>query len=145
MRHTYDTEALEAQIFGSGPGWTDVEEPDTEEADTEELEDAGLAGTADPVIMEVTLGDGTQTEYIVAGVFLEGEKEYIALQTREGDIHIMELSEGEEGEAALLPVRDKEEQERAIEAFYYYFEQPQAENPSERENEDDRAQDREEN
>ena len=127
MRHTYDTEALEAQIFGSGPGWTDVEEPDTEEADTEELE------------------DGTQTEYIVAGVFLEGEKEYIALQTREGDIHIMELSEGEEGEAALLPVRDKEEQERAIEAFYYYFEQPQAENPSERENEDDRDQDREEN
>ena len=119
MRHTYDTEALEAQIFGSGPGWTDVEEPDTEEADTEELEDAGLAGTADPVIMEVTLEDGTQTEYIVAGVFLEGEKEYIALQTREGDIHIMELSEGEEGEAALLPVRDKEEQERAIEAFYY--------------------------
>ena len=78
MRHTYDTEALEAQIFGSGPGWTDVEEPDTEEADTEELEDAGLAGTADPVIMEVTLEDGTQTEYIVAGVFLEGEKEYIA-------------------------------------------------------------------
>lgn len=103
MKYSYDTEALEEQVFGND--WE--EQGEDEEA---------------PVTMIVTLENGTQAEYVVAGVFLEGEKEYIALETQEGDIHIMELSEGEEGEVKLLPIEEKEEQERAIEAFRYYYE-----------------------
>lgn len=147
MRHSYDTEALEAQLFGSSGGGTGTQEAETAGMGAEETAEAGLLWTKDPVVMEVTLEDGTQREYTVAGVFLEGEKEYIALEDREGDIDIMELSEGEAGEPALLPIEDKEEQERAAEAFDYYFEQPEAENQNrpEREKEDDRDQDREEN
>ena len=90
------------------------------ERDDEEMEASRLPDTDAPVTMIVTLQNGTQTEYTVAGVFLEGEKEYIALETQEGHIHIMELLEGEEDdEVRLLPVEEKEE--RAIEAFCYYF------------------------
>ena len=106
MRYSYDTEALEEEVFGNG--WEEGEE----QGEDEEA----------PVTMTVTLENGTQAEYAVAGVFLEGEKEYIALETQEGDIYIMELSEGEEDEVRLLPIEEKEEQERAIEAFRYYFE-----------------------
>lgn len=117
MRYSYDTEALEEEIFGSGR-----EEGEAGESDDEEMEASRLPDTDAPVTMIVTLQNGTQTEYTVAGVFLEGEKEYIALETQEGDIHIMELLEGEEDdEVRLLPVEEKEEQERAIEAFRYYF------------------------
>jgi len=106
MKYSYDTEALEEEVFGNG--WEEGEE----QGEDEEA----------PVTMTVTLENGTQAEYAVAVVFLEGEKEYIALETQEGDIHIMELSEGEEDEVRLLPIEEKEEQERAIEAFRYYFE-----------------------
>lgn len=136
MRYSYDTEALEEEIFGSSQ-----DEEVAEEWDEEKGEDLELPDT--PVTMTVTLEDGTQMEYTVAGVFLEGEKEYIALENQEGDIHIMELLEGEEDEVRLLPVEEKEEQERAIEAFRYYFEQPEMENEREREKNDDRDQDRE--
>lgn len=124
MRDFYDTEALEEQIFGSSR-----EEEVPEEADGEEPEEGEfveLPDTDDPVTMTVTLEDGTETEYMVAGVFLEGEKEYIALETQEGDIHIMELLQGEEDEVRLLPIEEKEEQDRAIEAFHYYYESPAA-------------------
>lgn len=136
MRYSYDTEALEEEIFGSSREEEAAKEWNEEEEEVPELPDT-------PVTMEVTLEDGTRTEYTVAGVFLEGEKEYIALETEEGDIHIMELSEGEEDEVRLLPVEEKEEQERVIEAFHYYFDQPGTENEGEREKEDDRDQDRE--
>ena len=114
MKYSYNTEALEEQVFGNG--WDEGEEQEEAgEGEQGENEEA-------PVTMTVTLENGTQAEYAVAGVFLEGEKEYIALETQEGDIYIMELSEGEEDEVRLLPIEEKEEQERAIEAFRYYFE-----------------------
>lgn len=165
MRNSYDTKALEEWVFGSGreeegvaegEGATE-EEGAAEEREVREPADTGtwepsdmdvpeFPDTEDPVTMTVTLENGTQREYMVAGVFLEGKKEYIALETEEGDIHIMELSEGEEDEVRLLPVEEKEEQERAIEAFHYYFENsaPGMENQREREKKDDRDQDREE-
>lgn len=122
MKYSYDTEALEEQVFGNGLGEGEAEEKDEEEGEALELPD-----TDSPVIMTAILENGTQAEYTVAGVFLEGEKEYIALETQEGDIHIMELSEGGENEVRLLPIEEKEEQERAIEAFRYYFESPEPE------------------
>lgn len=140
MRYSYDTEALEEEIFGNSQDEEAAGEWDEEEGETLEFPDMDT-----PVTMTVTLEDGTQTEYMVAGVFLEGEKEYIALENQEGDIHIMELSEGEEDEVRLLTVEEEEEQERAIEAFHYYFEQPEMENEREREKKDDRDQDREKN
>lgn len=136
MRRSYDTETLEDQLFGSRDPEEYGIEPDMEEVE--------LPGEGGPVTVNATLEDGTQAEYLVAGVFLEGEKEYIALETGDGDIHIMELEEGEEGGVRLLSIEDEEEQERAIEAFQYYFEQEDTENPIESENEDDRDQDREE-
>lgn len=117
MRFSYDTETLEEQVFGNGWG----EEKDEDESE-EENEVTEFLDTEAPVKMTVTLENGMQVEYTVAGVFLEGEKEYIALETQEGDIHIMELLEGEEDEVRLLPIEEKEEQERAIEAFQYYYE-----------------------
>lgn len=136
MRRSYDTETLEDQLFGS----RDLEEYGIE-PDMEEVE---LPGEGGPVTVKATLEDGTQAQYLVAGVFLEGEKEYIALETGDGDIHIMELIEGEEGGVRLLSIEDEEEQRRAIEAFQYYFEQEDTENIIESENEDDRDQNREE-
>lgn len=139
MRRSYDTETLEDELFGS----RDLEEYDIE-PDMEAMEEVELPGEGGPVTVNATLEDGTQAEYLVAGVFLEGEKEYIALETEDGDIHIMELIEGEEGGIGLLSIGDEEEQRRAIEAFQYYFEQEDTENLIESENEDDRDQDREE-
>ena len=115
MKYSYNTEALEEQVFGNG--WDEGEEQEEAgEGEQGENEEA-------PVTMTVTLENGMQAEYTVAGVFLEGEKEYIALETQEGDIHIMELSEGEEDEVRLLPIEEEEEQKRAIEAFRYYFDE----------------------
>lgn len=139
MRRSYDTETLEDELFGS----RDLEEYDIE-PDMEAMEEVELPGDGGPVTVNATLEDGTQAEYLVAGVFLEGEKEYIALETEDGDIHIMELIEGEEGGVGFLSIGDEEEQRRAIEAFQYYFEQEDTENLIESENEDDRDQDREE-
>lgn len=136
MKFSYDTEALEEEIFGSSRDEGAAEEWDEEEEETLEFPDT-------PVTVAVTLENGMQTEYTVAGVFLEGEKEYIALETQEGDIHIMELSEGEGDEVRFLTIEEKEEQERVIEAFRYYFERPEMENEREREKNDDRDQDRE--
>lgn len=133
MRSSYDTEALEQEVFGDG-----------REEGAEKEEALEFADTDAPVTMTVILENGTQTEYMVAGVFLEGEKEYIALETPEGDIHIMELSEGEKDGVSLLPIEEKEEQKQAIEAFRYYFESSWVENQRERERKDDRDQDREE-
>lgn len=136
MKFSYDTEALEEEIFGSSRDEEALEEWDEEEEETLEFPDT-------PVTVAVTLENGMQTEYTVAGVFLEGEKEYIALETQEGDIHIMELSEGEGDEVRFLTIEEKEEQERVIEAFRYYFERPEMENEREREKNDDRDKDRE--
>lgn len=136
MRRPYDTEALEDQLFRS----EDMEEYGIE-PDMEEVE---LPGNGEPVMVNVTLEDGAEAEYMVAGVFLEGEKEYIALETEEGDIHIMELEAGEADEVRLIPIEDEEEQQRAIDAFRYYFERSETENLIERENEDDRNKDSEE-
>lgn len=90
MRSSYDTEALEEQVFGNSDGedridsdLVEAEEAKPEETGTEEmgLEEVEIPGDGAPVMMNVTLEDGTRMEYIVAGVFLEGEKEYAALET----------------------------------------------------------------
>ncbi|MCI8536784.1 MAG: DUF1292 domain-containing protein [Hungatella sp.] len=71
--------------------------------------------------MTLTLEDGSQMECGVVGVFLEGEKEYIALETPEGKIHIMELGREDDDGITLIPVENEEEQEKVIETFIQLF------------------------
>lgn len=141
MKYSYDIETLENQVFEKEEltlsSETEKEyirlEEDTgleEEHDSkiyDGLTDENLESQiknleeADPIVMTLTLEDGSQMECGVAGVFLEGEKEYIALETPEGKIHIMELGREDDDGITLIPVEDEEEQERVIETFIQLF------------------------
>lgn len=110
MRQFFDTEFLENQVFG---------EDATGEEGMESL----------PVEIMLTLEDGRDLTCRVAGVFMEQEKEYIALEAdekrddSEGMIYVMGLSQGEEDGIELRPLVDKEEQERALAAFFRMVEE----------------------
>lgn len=141
MKYSYDIETLENQVFEKEELTLSSEaeeeyirlEEDTgleEEHDSkiyDGLTDENLESQiknleeADPIVMTLTLEDGSQMECGVAGVFLEGEKEYIALETPEGKIHIMELGREDDDGITLIPVEDEEEQERVIETFIQLF------------------------
>lgn len=141
MKYSYDIETLENQVFEKEELTLSSEaeeeyirlEEDTgleEEHDSkiyDGLTDENLESEiknleeADPIVMTLTLEDGSQMECGVAGVFLEGEKEYIALETPEGKIHIMELGREDDDGITLIPVEDEEEQERVIETFIQLF------------------------
>ena len=105
MKDLFETDFLESQIFG--------EEPLMEEDLDNQAEEA--------VELELVLEDGSRLACRIAGVFMEGEQEYIALETEENTIQIMGLGEGEDGEINLIPLNDKEEQERSLNAFFCLF------------------------
>lgn len=141
MKYSYDIETLENQVFEKEELTLSSEAEEEyirleEDTGLEEKHDSkiydGLTDEnleseiknleeADPIVMTLTLEDGSQMECGVAGVFLEGEKEYIALETPEGKIHIMELGREDDDGITLIPVEDEEEQERVIETFIQLF------------------------
>lgn len=150
MKYSYEIETLESQVFGEEelallPEAEEDVEPEKdirpeEETDREISADSDEENLdleseirnleeSDPIVMMLTLEDGSQMECGVAGVFLEGEREYIALETPEGKIHIMELGREEDDGINLIPVEDEEEQERVIETFIQLFaeEEPEPE------------------
>lgn len=133
--YDHDIEDLEAQVFGT-------DQDSWEEAEDGLLEDE-VVWEEGPVMLTVTLQDGGEMECRVDGVFLDGGREYIALETEEGEILIMGLGQGEEGDINLLPIEDEEEQERALDAYGYYFMAPETDNDTESGREDDQYQDRE--
>lgn len=125
MKYSHDIESLESEIFGEDQGGGATEPPAVEgEPSSVEDEAPWREEISGPVMMTVTLEDGTEMECRVEGVFLEGEKEYIALETGQGEIQIMELGQGDEDEIQLLPVADEEEQERVVQAFIRLFGDP---------------------
>ena len=120
MERFYETEDLESAIFGpgeiSGPDAMDA--PDAAEAPEDLAEEADLPSLE----LELTLEDGRRLACQAVGVFLAGEKQYIALRPKEdteGLIHILELAQGEDDQAKLLPVEDDRELEEAARAFYH--------------------------
>lgn len=141
MKYSYDIETLENQVFEKDEltlsseteeeyiqleeGTRLEEEHDNKIYDdlTEENLESEIRNLeeADPIVMTLTLEDGSQMECGVVGVFLEGEKEYIALETREGKIHIMELGREDDDGITLIPVENEEEQEKVIETFIQLF------------------------
>ncbi|MCI8297794.1 MAG: hypothetical protein HFG22_18350 [Lachnospiraceae bacterium] len=132
---------LESQVFG---------QPEPEGAMADGVEGAMADGAdqapwpkdwegeppegGEPVCLELTLEDGSNLTCRVAGVFMEGEDEYIALETGEDQIQIMGLSpQGEDG-IGLRLLKQQEEQDRALDAFFRLFtdagEEPPLEDPS---------------
>lgn len=123
MRSFYDLDLLESQVFGAGPEndletdsetdfrWDQVEEWETPE---------GLEG-GHTIMLTLTVDGGKQVECRVIGVFLDGEKERIALELPEGGVQIMELGQGEEDGINLTAIEGEEEQERAIDLFLDMF------------------------
>lgn len=132
---------LESQVFG---------QPEPEGAMADGVEGAMADGAdqapwpkdwegeppegGEPVCLELTLEDGSNLTCRVAGVFMEGEDEYIALETGEDQIQIMGLSpQGEDGFGLRL-LKQQEEQDRALDAFFRLFtdagEEPPLEDPS---------------
>ena len=141
MKYSYDIETLENQVFEKDElalsseteeeyiqleeGTRLEEEHDNKIYDdlTEENLESEIRNLeeADPIVMTLTLEDGSQMVCGVVGVFLEGEKEYIALETPEGKIHIMELGREDDDGITLIPVENEEEQEKVIETFIQLF------------------------
>ncbi len=140
MRYSCDLEALESQIFDAG------EDGEETQAQLPEEESPWQEDIQEPVMMAITLEDGTELECRVEGVFLEGGKEYIALETDQGEIQIMELGQGDEDEILLIPVAGEEEQAQVVQAFIRLFgdeadghELPEEDSPGETEAEDPRV------
>lgn len=114
MERFYETEDLESAVFGSDA----IEAPDA----VEDPEDLAEAADLPSLELELTLEDGRRLACQAVGVFLAGEKQYIALHPKEdteGVIHILELARGEDDQAKLLPVEDEQELEEAARAFYH--------------------------
>lgn len=123
MRSFYDLDLLENQVFGeeaetnwemdSGTGfqWEQVEEWET----------PGDLEGGKTVTLTLTVDGGNQVECRVIGVFLDGEKERIALELPEGGVQIMELEPGEDDGINLTAIEGEEEQQRAIDLFLDLF------------------------
>lgn len=129
MKGFYGLDMLESQVLGEeeefrpieGEGEEQFSEPPIRWDEIEEWEMPEEEKSHGPVFLALTMEDGNQMECRVAGVFLEGEKEYIALELPERRIQIMELGQGADGEIDLIRVEDQEEQERVIEQFLMLF------------------------
>ncbi len=135
MKTFFDTEFLESQVFGEGEAEYEEEnritdgdrsDPDAEEEEIEEAEEVEEAEEI-PVELTLNLEDGRTLCCRVSGVFMEQEKEYIALEADgnedEGMIFLMGLSQGEEDELRLRPLEDEEEREAALSAFFRMVEE----------------------
>ena len=141
MKYSYDIETLENQVFEKDElalsseteeeyiqleeGTRLEEEHDNKIYDhytQENLESQNRKQEEpEPILITQHMEDGSQMECGVVGVFLEGEKEYIALETPEGKIHIMELGREDDDGITLIPVENEEEQEKVIETFIQLF------------------------
>jgi len=74
--------------------------------------------------LSLELTDGRILEYEVASVFVHGEKEYIGLHPKsdtEGLIHIMQLTQGEDDDIELLPIKEEEEIQAVYDAFFRLY------------------------
>lgn len=122
MRQLFDTEFLESQIFGD----SGQEEPEEEAqwiAPQEGEPGEGEMDEEPPTELTLSLADGSSLNCRVSGVFIEQEKEYIALETEDGMIYLMGLSQGDKDELNLRPLEDEEEQEAAMAAFFRMVEE----------------------
>lgn len=122
MKSFGDLDMLEGQVFGED---ADLEQQDLEEAPqwgtVEEWETPKELESSHTVMLTLTVDDNTQVECRVIGVFLEGEKEYIALELPQEEVQIMELEPGGDDEIRLANIQEEEEQERVIERFMELF------------------------
>ncbi len=121
MKHFYDLELLEDQIFGETAPEYDGELLEYDGELPEEVPPADLT-------MTLTMEDGSRVTCRAAAVFLENEKEYIALETGEGELLLMILAEGEDDSISLLPIGDDAEREAAFQAFLKITETERGEN-----------------
>ncbi len=112
MKHFYDRDLLESEIFGDLTPEPDGEPPGFDE----DLEEAGEEPPAD-LVFTLTLEDGSQVSCRAAGIFMENDKEYIALEMGGDEIQIMALAQGEDDSIFLLPPEDDAEKEAAFQAF----------------------------
>jgi len=112
MAHFYDRELLETEVF-------DGEIP--EESYTEPEEEAKNRQDGE-LVFKLTLEDGRTVSCRCGGIFPEEEREYAVLEGKEGEIHIMELSCGEEDEILLLPVESEEIRQRIFYSYISMFE-----------------------
>lgn len=130
MKRLFGTADLEAELFAEEG--SQAEEYAAGEYEISDAEAEGMAmldglseeDMADFPALELSLEltDGRILEYEAIGVFVHGEKEYMALHPKsdtEGTVHLMQLLPGENDEIRLLPVEDDQEFAEASEAFYY--------------------------
>lgn len=140
MKWLFDIAELEADIFSEDELQaieTYVEEErDGEEAGLSDEQTTAVSGEAEretenqedgdfPALeLELTLEDGEQLTCEVVGVFLEGEKEYMALHPKGNEedlVHLMILEQGEDDSICLLPIEDEAEMEKAALAFHRFM------------------------
>lgn len=134
MGRLYETDDLEALIFSGEEDYVAYEELSDEELQVSAEDLPALEFTLE-------LSDGRILEYEVFGVFICGEKEYVALHPKtdtEGEIHLMELTGDENDDIRLLPV-EEDEMDAVTAAFYEYFESDQLDIMEEIEIEDEES------
>ena len=132
MKRLYGTADLEAELFEDGSVL--VEGAEEWEYDLTEVTEENLAvleklseeDMNDFPALEISLEltDGRILEYEVASVFVHGEKEYIGLHPKsdtEGLIHIMQLTQGEDDDIELLPIKEEEEIQAVYDAFFRLY------------------------
>lgn len=114
MEQLFDIAKLEADIFS---------EDELRAIDT--YVEAELADEEFPALeLELTLEDGRQLICQVIGVFLEGQKEYIALHPidqEDDQALLMQLVQGTDDSIGLLPIEDETELAAAALAFHRFM------------------------
>lgn len=127
MKRLFDTADLEAELF-EGANFGDEDNFDMD-ITFEEAKELPVSFTEEdleefPVLeFSLELADGRTLDYEAVGVFIHGEKEYMALHPKtdtEGMVHLMELSQGEDDEIQLNPVGD-DVFEAVAETFHRLF------------------------
>lgn len=116
MKRFYDLDLLENQVFGAGPEEEDPPWEQVEEWETPKDLEGGRT-----VTLTLTVDEQTQIECRVIGVFLESDKEYIALELPQSQVQLMGLEPGEDDGIELVSIQEEEEQERVTERFMELF------------------------
>ncbi len=116
MRTFYDLDLLENPVFGADPEEGDPPWEQVEEWETPKDLEGGRT-----VTLTLTVDEQTQMECRVIGVFLEGDKEYIALELPQSQVQLMGLEPGEDDGIELVSIQEEEEQERVTERFMELF------------------------
>jgi len=132
MKRLYGTADLEAELFEDGSVLAEGSEE--REYDLTEVTEENLAvleklseedmNDFPALELSLELTDGRILEYEVASVFVHGEKEYIGLHPKsdtEGLIHIMQLTQGEDDDIELLPIKEEEEIQAVYDAFFRLY------------------------